>query len=94
MTNEREDNVAKKAMIRMWLPKGWKSSGDVPPEVVENEPKKLAVINAEIILLWLWKRKLAEKSPGQIYSERQTAKLKFTNLLKSIDIDLDDRYNV
>ncbi|MGZ8887921.1 MAG: hypothetical protein ACXW1D_00015 [Halobacteriota archaeon] len=62
-------------------PEGWPSGRIVRklPDVWVYE------YNAELVLLWLWERKLTDKNPSMMYKERHKGVLAVTTLLSEYD---------
>ncbi len=73
MQNEHLEKTQIKVAIKLWLPKGWNTYGELPPEKHATLNNKIRTINAEFILLWLYINKYTEYNPNMIYKGRMSA---------------------
>lgn len=91
--NNRVDNVAKKAKIRLWLPSRWSITSNLPPCRCEGA-NKLMTINAELPLLWLYIHRLAKYSPTMLYKGRQKYSSGLTALVnETLDLEKEFLYD-
>lgn len=88
----RADNIAKKLRIVLKHPIKWKRPEGWPVgRFVEKDLEGYNYVSyqAELLLLWLWERKLSKYSPTMLYKKRQYLMgeiTKMENMLDMIDV--------
>lgn len=98
--NEPRQKNAIKNKIRISFTKGKTKVPDDFPKgriVAETEIAVTREYNADIVLLWLWERKLSDYSPSMLYKKRfgylREITLLENELTKVLDIEADSAYN-
>lgn len=90
LTNDRVDNIAKKNKIRISYPNKEAIPKDFPRGFPKGNSSDTITLeyNAELVLRWLWERKLAPYNANMLYKQRMGILMGLTNLQKELDVEL------
>lgn len=96
LSNEdRADNIGKRVQLRMTFPGDWKEPTGWPPcRVIERSSERIVLqVNAELILLWAYQYRLADRSPAMLYKARMRYLGNLTRIENSLLSEYDLLYN-